>query len=194
MNPLTKHLAEVHIADMHREATRQRVGAAVRPVAREAPTTQVLAVTLRLATSADAPALVRLATLDSSEVPAAPVMLAEVGGELRAALSLIDRTAIADPFHPASQLVQLRVTRSEQLDSNRSNRLARLHVVGLLLAAIRNPHGRGAASSCLALRPESRAVDGAGSERTAPWHESARGSAGAKAPATTQRARTEVLS
>jgi hypothetical protein len=39
--------------------------------------------------------------------PPRPLLLAEVGGELRAALSLTDGSAIADPFFPALHLVSL---------------------------------------------------------------------------------------
>ena len=57
--------------------------------------------TMRMAVSADAPALRRLAQLDSA--PAAerapmPMLVAEVGGELRAALPLDGGPAIANPF------------------------------------------------------------------------------------------------
>ena len=53
-------------------------------------------------------ALFRLATIDSSEAPPArPLLLAEVDGELRAALSLRDGSAIADPFHHTSAIVEL---------------------------------------------------------------------------------------
>jgi hypothetical protein len=72
-------------------------------------------VTLRFGFPDDAEALARLAALDSAPVPGAPFLLAEVGGELRAALSLADGAAIADPFHPTAPLVALLRTRAEQL-------------------------------------------------------------------------------
>ena len=72
------------------------------------------------------PALIRLAALDSAEVPAGPVMLAEVAGEVRAAVSLSDRTVIADPFHPTAPLVELLVKWAEQALGERSPRLRRL--------------------------------------------------------------------
>jgi hypothetical protein len=64
-------------------------------------------VTIRPAYPEDEPALRRLAALDSAAVPRAPFLLAEVEGELRAALSLADRRAIADPFRPTLELVAL---------------------------------------------------------------------------------------
>ena len=126
MNLLAKGLAEAHIADLHREAARARDRAEARQAARDCSARWMPAVTLRLGTAADGRALRRLAALDSSEVPAAPVIVAEVGGELRAALSLIDRTVIADPFHPTAELVKRLVKRSEHLAVGRSNELSRL--------------------------------------------------------------------
>lgn len=55
----------------------------------------------------DHSALARLASLDSAPIPARPLLVAEVDGELRAALSLHDGAAIADPFHPTAELVTL---------------------------------------------------------------------------------------
>ncbi len=65
------------------------------------------AITIRPAYADDHEALSRLAALDSAVAPAAPVLLAEVDGELRAALSLSDRSVVADPFFPTVGLVEL---------------------------------------------------------------------------------------
>jgi hypothetical protein len=62
-------------------------------------------VTIRRAYPDDDPAIWRLAALDSAAVPAGPFLVAEVDGELRAALSLASRQVIADPFHPTLELV-----------------------------------------------------------------------------------------
>ena len=65
-------------------------------------------ITIRPAYADDDLALLRLAALDSADaVPATPLLIAEVDGELRAALSLRDQTAIADPFHPTAGIVEL---------------------------------------------------------------------------------------
>jgi hypothetical protein len=65
-------------------------------------------ITIRPAYGDDHPALVRLAALDSAPgVPAGPILLAEVDEQLRAALSLADRSVIADPFFPTQALVAL---------------------------------------------------------------------------------------
>jgi hypothetical protein len=73
-------------------------------------------VTLRFGSTADAERIARLAALDSSVPPAAPVLLAEVNGELLAVLSLSDRTVVADPFHPTRDLIDLLRARARQLD------------------------------------------------------------------------------
>jgi hypothetical protein len=62
-------------------------------------------ITLRRACAADQPAIMRLAALDSAPVPCAPLLLAEVDGELRAAVSLADGAEIADPFLPTVHLL-----------------------------------------------------------------------------------------
>lgn len=64
-------------------------------------------ITIRTAGAGDASTIRRLAALDSAPVPPAPLLLAEVEGEPRAALSLISGRAIADPFHPTLQIVAM---------------------------------------------------------------------------------------
>ena len=77
-------------------------------------------VTLRFASPSDQKPLARLAELDSSMAPAQPVLLAEVDGQLRAALALTDGTVVADPFHPTSDLIDLLRARARQLDATPS--------------------------------------------------------------------------
>ena len=62
---------------------------------------------LRHATASDQPALRELAELDSTHLPAGPFLIAEVEGRAVAALSLVDGMAIADPFLPTAELVDL---------------------------------------------------------------------------------------
>jgi hypothetical protein len=64
-------------------------------------------VTLRLAQAADAVELERLAKVDSSEVPAEPVLVAERDGRIEAALSLSTHAFIADPFKRTLELGEL---------------------------------------------------------------------------------------
>jgi hypothetical protein len=71
--------------------------------------------TLRYAGPDDAEALQRLADLDSSRAPRGVVLLAEVGEELWAAVSLDDGHTVADPFRPSGELAFLLTQRARQL-------------------------------------------------------------------------------
>ena len=65
-------------------------------------------ITIRPEYPEDELALNRLAILDSADsTPPRPLLLAEVDGELRVALSLRDGSAIADPFHRTAATVEL---------------------------------------------------------------------------------------
>lgn len=64
-------------------------------------------ITIRPAYADDELSLIRLAALDSAELPRPPLLMAEVDGSLRAALSLDDGAAIADPFFPTLHLLEL---------------------------------------------------------------------------------------
>ena len=63
--------------------------------------------TIRQADVSDADALVRLAALDSASPPTGHALVAEVGGEVWAAIEIDSGTAIADPFRPSGELVDL---------------------------------------------------------------------------------------
>ncbi len=64
-------------------------------------------ITIRPGYADDHRALLRLAALDSAVIPAEPLLVAEMDGELSAALSLHDDTSIADPFRPTAAVVAL---------------------------------------------------------------------------------------
>jgi hypothetical protein len=72
-------------------------------------------ITIRLATEADEPALRRLAQLDGARLPEGQLLIAEAGGELRAALRITDRAYVADPFYPSRELVALLDVRARRL-------------------------------------------------------------------------------
>ena len=73
-------------------------------------------VTIRVAGPADDEALARLAELsDSRPAPVGYVLVAEVGGELRAAVSVAGGGTVADPFHPTAALTSLLALRVSQL-------------------------------------------------------------------------------
>ncbi len=88
-------------------------------------TTDFEAITIRAARHGDGPALARLAALDSAVVPYGRILVAEVGGEMRAALSLYDRAVIADPFHRTAELVRLLRLRAELLAGSSRTRSRR---------------------------------------------------------------------
>jgi hypothetical protein len=71
--------------------------------------------TIRYADAADSEAIDRLAQLDSRRAPRGVVLLAEVGDELWAALSVDDGHAVSDPFRPTGELVALLIERARQL-------------------------------------------------------------------------------
>jgi hypothetical protein len=73
------------------------------------------AVTIREALPNDAEALDRLAELDSSRPLRRPALVAEVGGELWAAVSVVERRVIADPFRPSGELGHLLTQRAQQV-------------------------------------------------------------------------------
>jgi hypothetical protein len=64
-------------------------------------------ITITHSTEADAPKVWRLALLDDRRPPRGPALLAYVNGELRAAVGLLDGQAVADPFRPTAEIVEL---------------------------------------------------------------------------------------
>lgn len=72
-------------------------------------------VTIRRSRAGDRAALERLAQLDSRRLAEGDLLVAEVDGELRAALPVVGGSAIADPFAPTAPLVTLLVLRARQL-------------------------------------------------------------------------------
>jgi hypothetical protein len=78
---------------------------------------------IRQARHADAAALERLASLDSSRAPRGDVLLAEVGDELWAAFSLDDGHHIADPLRPSADAVLMLAQRGRQLRRDERRRV-----------------------------------------------------------------------
>lgn len=107
---LSRALARARYDDLRRAAARTPRG----PVA-AAPGIETEPVTLRFAFPDDASALAHLADLDSASVPPAPLLVAEVAGELRAALSLAGGEVIANPFRRSAHLIELLRARADQL-------------------------------------------------------------------------------
>jgi hypothetical protein len=65
----------------------------------------------------------RVADLGSSEVPAAPLVLAEVDGEVRAAVSLASGAVVADPFQHTAMIVELLTAYAAHERESRRTRL-----------------------------------------------------------------------
>ena len=74
---------------------------------------------IRSSNEHDAPALARLAGLDSAQVPGGRTLVAEVDGTMLAALPLDGGRAIADPFAPTAHLVELLSAHASALDAVR---------------------------------------------------------------------------
>ncbi len=74
--------------------------------------------TIRPAAQTDAVALHRLAALDSASPPGGEMLVAEVDGELWAALDVDSGVAIADPFQPSGELVGLLRFRAARLNGS----------------------------------------------------------------------------
>ena len=72
-------------------------------------------ITIRLATAADRVAVRRLAALDSAFPPTGEVLLAQADDELWAAVSIDTGHAVADPFRPSAELVELLRLRAARL-------------------------------------------------------------------------------
>jgi hypothetical protein len=64
-------------------------------------------ITIREGSEADEPVLRRLAELDSARPIQGRVLIAEHGGRAVAAVGLEERRAIADPFEPTQEVLQL---------------------------------------------------------------------------------------
>jgi hypothetical protein len=71
-------------------------------------------ITIRHSTEVDGAELARLAALDEQDVPAGDSLLAYVGGELRAAVPVKGRGALADPFHLTGDVIELLRLRARQ--------------------------------------------------------------------------------
>jgi hypothetical protein len=89
-------------------------------------------ITIRRDHPDDAAAIVRLAALDSAAIPPSPFLLAEVDGELCAALSLANARVIADPFKPSLYLTTLLRVYAGAAESERPAARGRRYRLGRL--------------------------------------------------------------
>jgi hypothetical protein len=72
-------------------------------------------VTLRPATGEDDAELARLAALYDRPLPSGPLLVAEVDGELQAALTLAGTQELMEPYLPTAALVELLALRAKHL-------------------------------------------------------------------------------
>ena len=92
------------------------------------------ALTIRQSLPSDADALTGLAELDSSRPLRQPALMAEVAGELWAAVSLHDHRVVADPFRPSGAVVPVLVERARQVRRVERRRRSRQRFGSLGLA------------------------------------------------------------
>jgi hypothetical protein len=92
-----------------------RTRAAFAGQAPEPATERQEALVLRLCTVADDAALERLAILETRPAPAGRYVVAEVDGDVVAAISLVSGAVLADPFRPTAELLPLLGMRAAQL-------------------------------------------------------------------------------
>lgn len=98
----------------------------------------------------------RLAALDDADELVGQIMLARVGGEAVAAVSLSDQRVVADPFFPTSEAVALLRLRAAQL-SPKGQRASSARTALTRLRASRPPTiGRNGRRRGLAPTPASR--------------------------------------
>jgi hypothetical protein len=98
-------------------------------------------VVIREATPADEPALSRLAQLDSARQLQRPALVAEDDGELRAALSLADDAAIADPFHHTADLLAMLRVQAGAADGGAPRRAGLVGRIATALSPQAQPSG-----------------------------------------------------
>ena len=102
------------------------------------PLTTAPSVLIRAARGSDGAELERLAQLDSAEIPAGSLLVAEADGRIVAAIASSTGEAIADPFLPTADVVALlelraagpRAPRSRRSNARRRGAARRMRVGG----------------------------------------------------------------
>ena len=82
-------------------------------------------ITIRAARDEDMREIARVAGRDTGELPAGPVLVAKVGSDVRAAISLSDGNVVADPFYRTAELVQMLKIRAGTVSGARNGHVAR---------------------------------------------------------------------
>ena len=142
MNTSSKEMAQARIEDLHRDARLAQTGADRRSDDHPGAKRLASPITIRNATVDDAGAVRRVADLGSAEVPAAPLLLAEVHGDVRVAMSLIDGAFVADPSHYTATIIELLEACAWYERTDRRSRLRR-RFGRVLHRGARRAEGRG---------------------------------------------------
>ena len=101
--------------ELEREAERRRLGGRLNGSSRQ-PDQHSASLVIRASRPDDAAALQRLAELDGLRLPeSSNLLVAEVEGEVLAALPVEEGGPIADPFRATAHLVEMLELRAEQL-------------------------------------------------------------------------------
>ncbi len=111
---LYTHYQPAVVAD---EATRAATHRRARRAQHAERATVAETIAIRRATADDAGAVVRLAQLDSAPAPTGDVLVAEIDGEIAAAVPVSGGRAIADPFRPTLAVLDLLRRRAAQLQA-----------------------------------------------------------------------------
>src|SRR5688500_3903052 len=82
------------------------------------------AITIRAARAEDMGELARVASRDTHELPGGRLLVAKVGSDVRAAISIDDGTIIADPFHRTAELVAMLKIRAAAVPGARRGHFA----------------------------------------------------------------------
>jgi hypothetical protein len=123
MNPfLSSELAGEHIRDLLDEAGRAGRQRSERPSERN---DRLAGLAIRRFAERDIDAIRRLAALDEQPVPTGGVLVAELAGELVAALPLDGGQVLADPFKRTTDIVELLRKRARQLHESSGTRRPR---------------------------------------------------------------------
>src|SRR3954452_16110460 len=80
---------------------------------------------IRRANEADTTAVRRLAQLDAARLPEGDLLVAEVDGEVKAALRITDSAYVADPFYASKELVGLLDVRAKRLRRDEHSKVER---------------------------------------------------------------------
>jgi len=110
MQTLDSYVAAAQTADRHAAARTVR---AARRARKASAATDGDRLVLRRAAAGDEPALARLARLDSAPRPSSDMLVAEIDERIVAAVPFDGGRAIADPFRPTADIVELLRTRVE---------------------------------------------------------------------------------